>query len=44
MVLRGIVISADEHAHAASVVAAVPGVASVDNQLRLMSGKKPPRH
>lgn len=44
MVLRGIVISADEHAHAASVVAAVPGVASVENQLRLMSGKKPPRH
>jgi cytidylate kinase len=44
MVLRGIVISADEHAQAASVVAAVPGVTAVDNQLRLMSGKKPPRH
>jgi cytidylate kinase len=44
VVLRGIVVSADEHAQAASVVAAVPGVTSVDNQLRLMSGKKPPRH
>lgn len=43
MVLRGIVISADEHAQAASVVASVPGVKAVDNQLRLMSGKKPPR-
>jgi cytidylate kinase len=44
VVLRGIVVSADEHAQAASVVAAVPGVTAVDNQLRLMSGKKPPRH
>lgn len=44
VVLRGIVVSADEHAQAASVVTAVPGVTAVDNQLRLMSGKKPPRH
>ena len=43
VVLRGIVIDADEHAGAARVVAAVPGVTAVDNQLRLMSGKKPPR-
>jgi cytidylate kinase len=42
LVLRGIVVSAEEHAHAAAVAAAVPGVRSVDNQLRLMSGKKPP--
>jgi hypothetical protein len=44
MVLRGIVISAEEHAQSASVVATVPGVTAVDNQLRLMTGKKPPRH
>jgi cytidylate kinase len=42
LVLRGIVVSAEEHAQAAAVAAAVPGVSSVDNQLRLMSGKKPP--
>lgn len=41
LVLRGIVISAEEHAQAAAVAAAVPGVQAVDNQLRLMSGKKP---
>jgi cytidylate kinase len=44
IVLHGIVISADEHVQAAAVVAGVPGVTAVDNQLRLMSGKKPPRH
>lgn len=43
LVLRGIVIDAEEHAGAARVVTAVPGVTQVDNQLRLMSGKKPPR-
>jgi cytidylate kinase len=42
LVLRGIVVSAEEHAQAAAVAAAVPGVSAVDNQLRLMSGKKPP--
>jgi len=35
--LLGIVLSAEERARAESVVAAVPGVASVDNQLRLMT-------
>jgi cytidylate kinase len=47
LVLRGIVVSADEHAQAAVVAATVPGVSAVDNQLRLMSGKKvlgAPRH
>jgi cytidylate kinase len=42
LVLRGIVVSAEEHAQAAALAAAVPGVSAVDNQLRLMSGKKPP--
>lgn len=42
LVLRGIVVSSGEHAQAAAVAAAVPGVVAVDNQLRLMSGKKPP--
>jgi cytidylate kinase len=42
LVLRGLVASADEHAQAAAVAQAVPGVRGVDNQLRLLSGKKPP--
>ena len=37
MVLKGIVLTADEHGQAAEVVAAVPGVTAVDNQLRLMT-------
>jgi cytidylate kinase len=35
--LRGIVLNAAEHAAASQVTAAVPGVAEVDNQLRVMS-------
>jgi len=41
--LSGIVVSAEEHSQAAAVAAAVPGVSVVDNQLRLMSGKKVPK-
>jgi len=41
--LSGIVVSAEEHAQAAVVAAGVPGVTAVDNQLRLMSGKKLPK-
>jgi cytidylate kinase len=41
--LSGIVVSAEEHAQAAAVAAGVPGVTAVDNQLRLMSGKKLPK-
>src|SRR5688572_19106515 len=37
LTLRGIVVSAEERAQAESVTAAVPGVAAVDNQLRLMA-------
>ena len=37
IVLRGIVINAEERAAAEQVAAAVPGVAAVDNQLRVMS-------
>jgi cytidylate kinase len=40
LVLRGIVVSADEFDESAVVAAAVPGVSAVDNQLRLMSGRK----
>jgi osmotically-inducible protein OsmY len=42
LVLRGIVVTAEEHAQAGIVAAGVPGVGAVDNQLRLMSGKKVP--
>jgi osmotically-inducible protein OsmY len=35
--LRGIVLNAEERAHAESVSSAVPGVARVDNELRLMA-------
>lgn len=42
LVLRGIVVTVDEHAQAGIVAAGVPGVGTVDNQLRLMSGKKVP--
>ena len=38
--LRGIVVNAQEREQAAAVTAAVPGVAAVDNQLRVMSGSK----
>ena len=37
IVLRGIVINAEERAAAEQVAAAVPGVAAVDNQLRVMA-------
>jgi cytidylate kinase len=40
LMLRGIVVNAEEHGQSASVAASVPGVSAVDNQLRLMSGKK----
>ena len=40
ILLRGIVVSADERAAAEQVAAAVPGVASVDNQLRLMASSR----
>lgn len=38
--LRGIVLDADERAQAQAVAAAVPGVAGVDNQLRLMAASR----
>ena len=38
--LRGIVLSNDERAAIERIVAAVPGVAGVDNQLRLMGGTR----
>jgi len=38
--LRGIVVKADEREAAAAVVVATPGVASVDNQLRVMAGSR----
>jgi hypothetical protein len=37
IVLRGIVVNADERNAAEQVAAAVPGVAAVDNQLRVMA-------
>lgn len=40
VILRGIVVSNAEREQTALVAAAVPGVASVDNQLRVMSGSK----
>lgn len=38
--LRGIVLNAEERAQTESVAAAVPGVAAVDNQLRLMTSSR----
>lgn len=38
--LQGIVVSAAEHDAAAQVAAGVPGVASVDNQLRVMTSSR----
>ena len=40
VILRGIVVSNAEREQTALVAAAVPGVAAVDNQLRVMSGSK----
>ena len=40
VILRGIVVSNAEREQTALVAAAVPGVATVDNQLRVMSGSK----
>ena len=40
VMLRGIVLSANERAEVERVARAVPGVADVDNQLRIMSGSK----
>ena len=40
ILLRGIVVSADERAAAEQVAAAVPGVADVDNQLRVMASSR----
>jgi cytidylate kinase len=40
VVLRGILLSADERSEAENVTAAVPGVVSVDSQLRLMANSK----
>jgi len=40
IVLRGIVINAGEHAAVEKVAAAVPGVAAVDNELRVMTASK----
>lgn len=40
VVLSGIVLHADEHLAAEKVAASVPGVKSVDNQLRLMANSK----
>jgi hypothetical protein len=40
VVLRGIVVSAAERAVVEQVAAAVPGVASVDNQLRVMAASR----
>lgn len=44
LVLRGIVVSGAEYEQVERIAAAVPGVTAVDNQLRLMTGKKPPVH
>jgi cytidylate kinase len=44
LVLRGIVVSGAEYEQVERIAAAVPGVVAVDNQLRLMTGKKPPAH
>jgi cytidylate kinase len=38
--LRGIVLNAEEHSQVEKIAAAVPGVANVDNQLRLMAKSK----
>jgi osmotically-inducible protein OsmY len=38
--LRGIVLNTEERAQTESVAAAVPGVHSVDNQLRLMTSSR----
>ena len=38
LALRGIVVNDDEKALAAAVVANLPGVKAVDNQLRTMTG------
>lgn len=38
--LRGIVLNAEERGQAESVATAVPGVASIDNQLRLMTSSR----
>ena len=40
VVLRGIVVNEAEHAAVEQVCAAVPGVASVDNQLRVMAASR----
>jgi len=40
VILRGIVLSANERTEVERVALAVPGVADVDNQLRIMSGSK----
>lgn len=40
VVLRGILLSADERSEAENVTAAVPGVVSVDSHLRLMASSK----
>jgi len=40
VVLRGIVLNADERSRTETVAAGVPGVAGVDNQLRLMTSSR----